>query len=165
MCLGITTPLLVCIAFAAMLLRFLVRIDRGYLVDVGIAAALIILGSMYMMFWIGPGDYVYPDHIESTSVGIGAPAALVIALFSVYLAYCIDKGGNPMPFQSSPKDAGPAAPQSSQGQRYDLYCPSCGTGILLSPDGDVKYCPGCGMNVESLLPEKERDFPPEEPRV
>ena len=154
--LGVYTPTLICIAFAAIALRFLVKVDgRPYMKDVAITVILIIIGSIYMIYWVGPGSYYYDySAVETHGFGTGPFVSIFLAVVCGVIASAIDNAGTDHTdavshTTSAPyvADSGLTEPSTRSGS---LFCPYCGENLSGQGQNTLRFCSHCGANLEQI---------------
>lgn len=163
--LGVYTPLLICIAFFAMTLRYVVHVNRCYFKDVLACSILIIIASIYMIYWVGPGNRTTEYYIATTNFGAGPIAAMAMAAISAALAHTIDSYDpatttcctNDVP--DCPGPDGLESTYSSAVSKYAFYCPQCGRGFNQEEISSTKYCKYCGACLEENFQQNFKNNP------
>lgn len=147
--LGRVTPLLVAIAFMAMLARFLAKVDRPYFSDVRASAILIIIACLYFMVW-SSDVWNEIDYYEEHSFGGGPIIALIMAIAGMVLAKNLDNKiqyPNAYSQGASYSDGFNGTTQST----FAFYCPHCGKGITQEELDSTKFCSNCGSLIEHYI--------------
>jgi len=156
--LGRFVPMLISIAFICTGIRYLVRIDRKYMLDVGISMGLVIIACIYMMYWAHPGSFYGEGFIEQHSFGTGPILGLVIALLNLALAYIIDHNietkpeprPEPMHEPEPEQSAIPAPSEPIEQEEYAFFCPKCGKGVR-KENANFIFCMSCGTKLDSFF--------------
>ena len=151
-CLGTIAPILISFAFAGMFFRYLAPVDSDYFPSILICGLLILVGSVFEMWWIGPGTYTYTGYQIRLSIGIGPFAAIALGVLSTVLAYRLDQLAKQQPVVTSPPTdiyVPPYQPQPVQttAPRFAMYCPKCGNGISEKDLKEQQYCMHCGAFI------------------
>ncbi len=165
--LGRFVPMLITIAFICTAIRFLVRKDRKYMLDVGLSMGLVVIACIYMIYWVHPGTYYGEGFIEQHSFGTGPILGLVIAFLNLALAYIIDHNPEqkpeprpePMPVPEPEPEPVPSAmpiqPETVEHEEYAFFCPNCGKGVK-KENANFTFCMSCGTKLDSFF-EKKKD--------
>ncbi len=142
--LGVYTPTLVCIAFGFMAARFIVKVKRDYLTDVILTSILIIISSIYMIWWVHPGNFYGYDYTEVHEFGPGPIVSIILAVIGAFIAYNIDQIGT-----SGKSKTGHARKiPVQQPPVYVRYCSHCGNGLTKDELEYSKYCTYCGSILQ-----------------
>lgn len=160
--LGVYTPTLICIAFACMALRFVVKIEnRPYLKDVLVSTILILIGSIYMIYWVNPGTFYDPYYTEIHEFGAGPFVSIVVALVGAILAYNLDHTDSKSTYTASqPTYASVPTEENTPvqaSQEHVMFCPMCGHGLTQQDTVGSKFCRYCGANIEQYT-DKQNDY-------
>ncbi len=149
---GVYTPLLVTIAFAAMAVRFISPINRSYFADVILISILIFIGSAYMMLWVNPGPTYYDEGVEYHSFGMGPVASMIVAGIALLCSYYIDhyssEPATVQPFTYSAPGGQGLSTEETDAPSSAFYCPSCGMRISDGTDIGLRFCKYCGTDLE-----------------
>ncbi len=157
--LGVYMPLLISAAFLGMVLRFLIQVHRPYSSDVTVSGILIILGSVYFMFWTDPGSVSTSSYYVSGGFGFGPMATLALAIACIGIAHSIDRTPERTSYRRySQYPAGNGSiyrmEERPKQEGNFRYCPNCGC-LLTEEESGKSFCKYCGASLEALRPREE----------
>lgn len=147
--LGVYTPTLICLAFIAMSLRYIIRVyNRRYMGDVTVTGVLIIIGSVFMMYWSGSGNYSNEYYTVVYNFGAGPIVSIIMAVICMVIANSVDKATIPQTNQYYNSLASVVASYNEKidDNRFVAYCPNCGNGRT-AEDAEQNYCKYCGAFI------------------
>lgn len=159
--LGVYTPVLITIAFLCMALRFFAKVKRTYFKDVVASGILIIIGSLYMVYWVGTGSSHTTTYVETHGFGAGPIVAIIVAIAGIIIARAIDNAETVNKTARNPQVQSYNGAPSVEQPKYFKYCSGCGHGLTEKEATESNYCKYCGAQIEKKPSESKTNDSPE----